>query len=460
MVFSSSVFLFVFLPTLLSLYFIAADKFRNAILLVFSLVFYAWGEPKNVFLMIATIVAIYLLGFAAAPTSKFRKTGLAVAIARDLAALFVFKYQNFAVDTANTVFGTAFAVRRIALPIGISFYTFQIMSYVIDVYKGVVKPQRNIFDLALYVSLFPQLIAGPIVRYIDVEKQIAERKASWDGAAYGLSRFATGFSKKVLVADQLAPLADICFSGTYPSAYLNWAGMVAYSLQIYYDFSGYSDMAIGLGKVFGFDFLENFNYPYVSRSIQEFWRRWHISLSTWFRDYVYIPLGGNRAGTARTYLNLVIVFFLTGLWHGASFSFIFWGLFHGAFLITERVGLRKALEKCPKAVGHVYSLFAVMIAWVFFRADTLAAALHYIRGLFSAAGDKDMVNFVYVMNRQYWFFIVAGIVCALPHSRLKAKLTSLPTWPAIGSLLTIAIFLLAVCYMIGSGYSPFLYFRF
>lgn len=260
------------------------------------------------------------------------------------------------------------------------------MSYVIDVYRGNAKVQKNILNLGLYISLFPQLIAGPIVRYVDIEKQISHRTTSWDKGREGVLRFMVGFSKKILIADQLSYLADICFSGTYPSVLLNWIGIVAYTLQIYFDFSGYSDMAIGLGKIFGFDFLENFNYPYISQSIQEFWRRWHISLSTWFRDYLYIPLGGSKKGNIRTYINLVIVFFLTGLWHGASYNFIIWGLFYAVFLIIERMGFKKVLEKIPRVFRHLYAVIIVMIGWVFFRADNLTGAIQYIKDICLSSG--------------------------------------------------------------------------
>lgn len=346
MVFSSSVFLFAFLPIVLFVYFFAAEKYRNFVLLGASLLFYAWGEPKNIVVMLISIAVNYLFGFAVAREWKVKKIALVLSVIYNLGVLFVFKYLNFAVDTVNRVSGAQIEIAQIALPIGISFYTFQIMSYVIDVYRGNVKVQKNLIDLALYISLFPQLIAGPIVRYIDVERQIKRRLTTFEGAKIGVIRFAIGFSKKVLIADQLAVLADTCFAGANPSIWLNWIGIVAYSLQIFFDFSGYSDMAIGLGKIFGFDFLENFNYPYISQSIQEFWRRWHISLSSWFRDYLYIPLGGSRAGKVRTYINLMIVFFLTGLWHGASFNFIVWGLFYAVFLVLERLGLAEILKSC------------------------------------------------------------------------------------------------------------------
>lgn len=320
---------------------------------------------------------------------------------------------------------------------------------------GRVRAQRDILNLALYISLFPQLIAGPIVRYVDVEKQIAARQTSREKFYEGTIRFCIGFSKKVLIADQLAPLVDTVYSGAYPSVFGHWVGILAYTLQIYFDFSGYSDMAIGMGKMFGFDFLENFNYPYISKSIKEFWRRWHISLSSWFRDYLYIPLGGSRNGTFKTYINLLIVFFLTGLWHGASFNFIAWGLFHGCFLILERIGFHKVLEKLPAIVQHIYTVFVVMIGWVFFRADSLGAAIAYIGGMFMPYG-QDVINLRLLVDGKYILCIIAGIFFSAPHGKFLEKIKN----GGISSVLVILLFILALCYMIGSGYSPFLYFRF
>lgn len=460
MVFSSSIFLFAFLPLLLLLYAVVpVERYRNVILLLASLGFYAWGEPKNIMIMLLSIAINYALGFAVEKDWKFKKLFLVVTVVYNLGILFIFKYLNFAVDTINHISGSSIEIAQIALPIGISFYTFQIMSYVIDVYRGNVKAQRNILNLGLYISLFPQLIAGPIVRYVDIESQITGRKISWDKAREGVIRFAIGFSKKVLIADQLSTLVDTVFGNAYPSIIANWIGIIAYTLQIFFDFSGYSDMAIGLGKMFGFDFLENFNYPYISQSIQEFWRRWHISLSSWFRDYLYIPLGGSRKGNLRTYINLIIVFFLTGLWHGASFNFIVWGLFYVIFLIIERLGFKNVLAKLPRAVRHIYSLLIIMTGWIFFRAENLSAAVSYIKGMFVTAG-KDVVNFEFIMNRQYWFFLIAGIFFSMPHPKLKALAHKTEITEFISDILLMLVFIIAICYMVGSGYSPFLYFRF
>ena len=459
MVFSSSLFLFGFLPAVLFLYFFAHQRYRNFILLLASLLFYAWGEPKNVLIMLASILVNYVFGIILEKRKKLSKLILALSVIYNVGVLFYFKYFNFVGEIWTGITGYSWNIRQIALPIGISFFTFQIMSYVIDVYRGTVPAQKNLINLALYISLFPQLIAGPIVRYIDVEAQIKERTCSWDKAYEGVKRFAIGFSKKVLIADQMALLVDSVFGGSYPSIISHWVGIIAYSLQIYYDFSGYSDMAIGLGKIFGFDFLENFNYPYIAKSVKEFWRRWHISLSSWFRDYLYIPLGGNRKGTLRTYINLLIVFFVTGLWHGASFNFIIWGLFHGLFLIIERLGFGKVLEKTPKAVQHLYTLLIVMIAWVFFRADTLNDAILYLQGMIIPYG-KDVAYFNYIMDARYWFFLIAGLVFAVPYTRIAAMIRKSKVLQSIADVMIIFLFIVAICYMLGSGYSPFLYFRF
>ena len=459
-VFSSPIFLFAFLPALLLVYFFARKELRNWILVAASLFFYAFGEPRTVFLMLLSILVNYAAGLLIEKYSQRKKMILTLAVLYNLAVLFVFKYLNFTVNTFNTIFGTNVAVAKIALPIGISFYTFQIMSYVIDVYRGKCGAQKSLLSLALYVSLFPQLIAGPIVRYVDIEKQIRERESTTSSLYEGFLRFGLGFAKKVLIADQLAPLVEKVFAGGYTSVPLHWIGAIAYALQIYYDFSGYSDMAIGLGKIFGFRFAENFDYPYISQSIREFWRRWHISLSTWFRDYLYIPLGGNRKGNGRTYLNLLIVFLATGLWHGASFNFLVWGLYHGLFLILERVGFGKILDRFPRWVRHLYTILIVVIGWVFFRADNLTAAVAYIGRMF-VPGGNDLVQMNYVMDPQYWFCLCAGILFSIPVFRKLLR----PDHPkAAGRTMypvcVILLFVLAVCFMVGSGYSPFLYFRF
>ncbi len=371
------------------------------------------------------------------------------ALAFNLGILMYFKYANFFITNVNTLFNRSIELAEIALPIGISFYTFQIMSYIIDVYKKNVKAQYNILNLALYISFFPQLIAGPIVRYIDIEKQINERTVSIDKTYEGIKRFMIGFAKKVLIADQLNSLVAIAFDSENLSAPMAWIGIIAYTLQIYYDFSGYSDMAIGLGKIFGFDFMENFDHPYVSKSIQEFWRRWHISLSTWFRDYVYIPLGGSYCSKSRLYFNILVVFFLTGFWHGASWNFIFWGLYYAVFLIIERAGFGRVLKKWPKFLQHFYAIIVVMIGWVFFRADGFMNGLRYLKSMFTW-NDTAVMDVIINMNLQYVTCIIAGIIFSRSYNLKVLK----------NDYVIILLFFVAICYMVGSGFSPFLYFRF
>lgn len=452
MVFSSVIFLFVFLPITLGIYFLINPKWRNIWLLCASLLFYSWGEPKYIVLMLVSIVSNYFFALEIDKRAgRIKKVELILSIALNLGLLIYFKYFNFIIENINNIFNKDIKWNYIALPIGISFFTFQSMSYVIDVYRKKANVQRNILYLALYISLFPQLIAGPIVRYEDVEKQIVYREITIDKAVNGIRRFMIGFSKKVLIADQLAPFVDAAFSSQNLSAPLAWTGAIAYTLQIYFDFSGYSDMAIGLGKIFGFDFLENFNYPYVSKSIKEFWRRWHISLSSWFRDYVYIPLGGSRKGVVRTYVNLFIVFLLTGIWHGASWNFVVWGLYYVVFLIIERMGFDKILNKLPIVIQHIYACIIIIIGWIFFRADSLTAAIKYIKALF-VFNSRSLVEIAYYIDKQYIFCLIIGIVCSVPCIKIKNT--------KVKCIVTVLLFLLAIIYMVGSGYSPFLYFRF
>ena len=460
MVFSSTIFLFIFLPVCLFFNFIVDKKFKNLVLLIFSLIFYAWGEPKNVILMLFSILFNYFFGILVEKDNKYiKKSSLILACVYNLGVLFVFKYLNFSIDTFNELFNQNIEIAKIALPIGISFYTFQNLSYVIDVYRGNVKAQRKFLDLALYVSLFPQLIAGPIVRYINIQKQIINRVSSIKRVREGLVRFQVGFIKKVLIADVLSGLVDIAFRGEYPSIYTNWIGAIAYALQIYFDFSGYSDMAIGIGRILGFKFLENFNYPYISRSIQEFWRRWHISLSSWFKDYVYIPLGGSREGNFKTYRNIFIVFLLCGTWHGASFNFIFWGVYYALFLMFERAIGKSLLEKLPLIFRHFYAILVVLVGWVFFRADTMIDAVKYIKGMVTFQG-KDLANFNFIMNGEYYLFLIVGILCSMPHTKIKNFFKKTIFRICISDFLTLLIFLVAISYMVGKGHSPFLYFRF
>ena len=461
MVFSTPIFLFLFLPAVLVLNYIIPKKYiaaKNVVLLIASLFFNAWGEPKNVLLMLLSIAVNYVCGLLLGrfdSDEKKRKVVLWASVVFNLGLLFFFKYFNF-------VTGGLFPV--IKLPIGISFFTFQIMSYTIDVYRRSVEPQKSLLKLALYISLFPQLIAGPIVRYIDVEKQLTYRECTAEKTARGMIRFSMGLAKKVIISNTVAAICDGIFGSTNTvPAFTAWVGVICYALQIYFDFSGYSDMAIGMGHMLGFDFLENFNYPYVSCSVQEFWRRWHISLSSWFRDYLYIPLGGNRRGKVRTYINLIIVFACTGLWHGASFSFIVWGLWHGLFLVIERLGFKKVLDKLPKFIGWIYTMLVVLVGWVFFRADTLSAAMKYLGEMFSFSGGvaNGMAQFD---NLSFIITVIAIILCTPVYQFLKGKLEKTEGGKkaafVIGAVLATGLFILSVIFLTGSGYNPFIYFRF
>ena len=461
MVFSTPIFLFLFLPAVLVLNYIIPKKYiavKNVVLLIASLFFYAWGEPKNVLLMLLSIAVNYVCGLLLGrfdSDEKKRKVVLWASVVFNLGLLFFFKYFSF-------VTGGLFPV--IKLPIGISFFTFQIMSYTIDVYRRSVEPQKSLLKLALYISLFPQLIAGPIVRYIDVEKQLTYRECTAEKTARGMIRFSMGLAKKVIVSNTVAAICDGIFGSTNTvPAFTAWVGVICYALQIYFDFSGYSDMAIGMGHMLGFDFLENFKYPYVSCSVQEFWRRWHISLSSWFRDYLYIPLGGNRRGKVRTYINLIIVFACTGLWHGASFSFIVWGLWHGLFLVIERLGFKKVLDKLPKFIGWIYTMLVVLVGWVFFRADTLSAAMKYLGEMFSFSGGvaNGMAQFD---NLSFIITVIAIVLCTPVYQFLKGKLEKTEGGKkaafVIGAVLATGLFILSVIFLTGSGYNPFIYFRF
>ena len=423
---------------------------RNGLLLLFSLAFYAWGEPTYVFLMLGAILANYLLAF------RVRESRLVFvcAVALDLGMLAVFKYLDLLISAANGLFRLNLPGAHLALPIGISFYTFQILSYVIDVRRGDVPPARNLVDFAAYVSMFPQLIAGPIVRYVDVAADLRRLNGDISTAAAGARRFCMGLAKKVLLANTLASAADTAFGMTGSLNFGGaWAGLIAYALQIYFDFSGYSDMAIGLGKMLGFSFPENFRYPYVSLSVKEFWRRWHLSLSTWFRDYLYIPLGGSRRGKGRTLLNLLIVFALCGLWHGANWTFLLWGLWHGLFLCLERLSFMKKLQEAlPKWVRWCYTALVVLLGWVLFRADNLGMALQYAGNLFSLEG----VWISEVLTVQSGAALLAGIVCCLPLPRPRQNALT----ETIYTLMALTLLAACALCLAGGTYNPFIYFRF
>lgn len=470
MIFSSVLFLFSFLPIVLGLYYLAPNKMKNFVLLIVSLIFYTWGEDKIVVVMLLSAMIDFSCGLLIERGN--RKLGLALSICTNLSFLLFFKYFNFAFDNYNAVVSAVglggaalYNLPQIALPIGISFYTFQTLSYTIDVYRGTVKANHNFINFATYVTMFPQLVAGPIVRYADINEQLENKHISVDDFSIGIERFIIGLAKKVLIANTFATIADSVFALNVAevSTPFVWLGIIAYSFQIYFDFSGYSDMAIGLGRMFGFRFLENFNYPYISRSIKDFWRRWHISLSSWFRDYLYISLGGSRVGKQRLYLNLFIVFFVTGLWHGASWSFVVWGLFHGVFIVIERVGFGERLDKLWRPFQHLYTLLVVLVGWVFFRAETLPDALDYIQQMFvpssGLAATNSYLSFLY-LNTYTFLFLIIAILCSTPvHQFFDKKLQS--SQGAIFRIVALfALFILSVIHLGAGSYNPFIYFRF
>ena len=466
MVFSSTIFLCVYLPLVLLGYYICPKKGRNLFLLIVSLVFYAWGEPKYVFLMMFSIVINYVFGLLMdkhRSDPKRMKLMLVLSVIIDLGLLSVFKYTDFIIRNVNAVFSTGFDLLNIALPIGISFYTFQAMSYTIDVYRNDVRVQRNLIDFGMYITMFPQLIAGPIVRYSDVQDQLAERRVTTDDFSAGIMRFVVGLGKKVLLANQMGAVwSGIYALGGDVSALMAWTGAAAYTFQIYFDFSGYSDMAIGLGRMFGFKFPENFRYPYESVSITDFWRRWHITLSTWFKEYLYIPLGGNRRGLARQALNLLIVWALTGFWHGAGWNFVMWGLYYFLILFIEKLFLLKALDKLPKLLRHVYALLLIVIGWVIFASDDVSVLLPYLGSMFGANGALGGMD-VYTLATK----AVLIVICCIASTELPKKLFLRCTGAmnekaafVLKSVLTLALLALSMVFLIGDSYNPFLYFRF
>ena len=466
MLFSSIPFLYYFLPSVLILYFIVPKKLKNTVLMLSSLVFYGWGEPKYVFLMIASIVIGYFSGILieAFSQKKLSKVFVGVSVAVNLGFLAYFKYADFFIENFNTVTGLSLPLLRIALPIGISFYTFQILSYTIDVYRKDVKAQKNIINLACYITMFPQLIAGPIVRYSDIAKQLEERSHSFENFSKGMRRFVLGLGKKILIANTLGELCDIFKASDDKSVLFYWLYAIAFGLHVYFDFSGYSDMAIGLGRIFGFKFYENFNYPYISKSATEFWRRWHMSLGTWFRDYVYIPLGGNRVSKVRWFFNIFVVWFLTGFWHGAAWNFIIWGLFFAILLIMEKVFLLKYLNK-TKILSRVYTLVAVGISFVIFNATDMKEAFSYIGEMFGV-GEIPLVStefFYYLKN--FAVTLVVGITGATPivkrsvENLFENKKISKFIWilEPVGLVVLLAVM---TAYLVDGSFNPFLYFRF
>lgn len=471
MVFSSTLFIFCFLPIVLSLYLIAhkvSCNLANIMLLFASIIFYAWGGIRYCIVLLLLVVLNYILVLAMVRYQARKSFIFALILCIDVGNLLYFKYFNFFVDNIRGIthiWGIeAFPnVAAVILPIGISFYTFQIISYVVDVYKGKIEVQRNPLKLALYVMMFPQLIAGPIVRYKDVNEEISKRVINNNDIEEGIKRFIIGFFKKVFIANSMGNMADPIFSSVSVgdiSTVCAWLGAICYTLQIYYDFSAYSDMAIGIGRILGFHFLENFNLPYKSQSIQEFWRRWHISLSSWFRDYVYIPLGGNRKGTVRTYFNLAVVFFLTGLWHGAAWQFIVWGAYHGLFLILERLGLQKILGKFPRPIRHIYTLLVVIVGWVFFRADNLNLALRYIKNMFVI--NSSGLGAIAMMEQFTGLFVVCLFIAIIFSVTKLEFLKNNKLWAntTFERLRYIMLWLVSVLYLTGLSYNPFIYFKF
>lgn len=466
MVFSSTIFLCVYLPLVLLGYYICPKKGRNLFLLIASLVFYAWGEPKYVFLMIFSILVNYIFGRLMdkhRENKKRLKLMLVLSVVIDIGLLSVFKYTDFIITNVNAIFGANFDLLNIALPIGISFYTFQAMSYTIDVYRNDVRVQKNLIDFGMYITMFPQLIAGPIVRYADVQDQLAERSVTTVDFSEGVMRFVVGLGKKVLLANQMGAVwSEIYALGGDVSALMAWTGAIAYTFQIYFDFSGYSDMAIGLGRMFGFKFPENFRYPYQSVSITDFWRRWHITLSTWFKEYLYIPLGGNRRGLARQALNLLIVWSLTGFWHGAGWNFVLWGLYYFVILFIEKLFLLKALDKLPKFFRHVYALLLIIIGWVIFASDDVSVLLPFLGSMFGANGAVGGMDVYTLLTKAALL-----VICCIASTELPKKLFLSATGAmnekaafTLKSVLTIALLALSMILLIGDSYNPFLYFRF
>jgi membrane bound O-acyl transferase MBOAT len=470
MLFSSLTFLFGFLPILLILYFILKKrKYKNIVLLIFSLIFYAWGEPKYIFLMLLTILIVYIFGILIDKFDKenkktLKKISLIICIILVLGSLIFFKYSNFLIENVNLAFKAKIKPLNIVMPIGISFYTFQILSYIIDLYNKKIKLQKNYFSLALYVSLFPQLIAGPIVRYETVEEEIDNRKETKEDVISGTKRFIIGLSKKVIIANQMALLADLIFNkhnGAYGTTII-WLGTFAYTLQIYFDFSGYSDMAIGLGKIFGFHFLENFDYPYISKSVTEFWRRWHISLSTWFRDYVYIPLGGNRVNKFKWIRNIILVWLLTGLWHGAAWNFIIWGIYYGLLLLFEKLFFDRILKKLPTIINWLYTFIIVMIGWMIFRSNSLNELLLFIKTMF-VYKQTDWLTILAdnLSTFNALMFVLPAFILSFPIlKKIKEKYSGKTIYIILTNILLLMLFIMCIVYLTSSSYNPFIYFRF
>ena len=458
MLFSSIPFLFYYLPVVLIAYFLMPSRGRNGLLLVASLLFYAWGEPRYVVLMVATIFACYIFGLAV-QHSKRKKLWLTLSVLAGVAALAVFKYADFAVENFNALTGLSIPALKLALPIGISFYTFQCISYTVDVYRGEAKAQRNIIHFGAYVALFPQLIAGPIVRYVEVDRALESRKTTWEDFSEGLLGFLVGLGKKILLANQFGALTEVFRASVEKSVLFFWLYGIAFALHIYFDFSGYSDMAVGLGRIFGFRFPRNFNYPYISRSVTEFWRRWHMTLSQWFRDYVYIPMGGNRVGKGRWVINILTVWMLTGLWHGAAWNFVAWGLLFAALLLVEK--WVPFLTRLPRALRHIYVSLIVIVSFMIFNAQSLTQAVRDLGGLLGIGGYPLLSAEAVYYLKSYLPLLVAGCVGATPLVRnLALGLDQRKPAPVLRLAVAGALLLVCTAYLVDGSFNPFLYFRF
>lgn len=460
MLFSSIPFLYYFLPAVLAAYFLVPRQAKNAVLLLASLFFYGWGEPKYVLLMVFTIGVFYGCGLAVGWAKKgaARRFWLILAVVTGVALLGVFKYADFFIANIAAVTGLSLPLLHLALPIGISFYTFQCISYVVDVYRGNAAPQRNPINFGAYVALFPQLIAGPIVRYADIARELDSRATTWEDAFCGARRFLVGLGKKILLANQLGQLTAVFRASGEKSVLFCWMYAIAFTLQIYFDFSGYSDMAIGLGRIFGFHFIENFNYPYLSKSVTEFWRRWHMSLGSWFRDYVYIPLGGNRVSKPRWIFNILVVWMLTGLWHGASWNFVIWGLLFAALLLVEKS--IPAIQKCPVWLRRCYVLLAVTVSFVIFNAESLAQAGSDLAGMFGLAGLPLLTRETLYYLRSYAVVFLLGFLGATPLVKTLAQRLPQRAAAALQPLVMIGLLLVCTAYLVDGSFNPFLYFRF
>ena len=461
MLFSSIPFLYCFLPAVVLVYFLVPRNLKNAVLLLFSLVFYAWGEPKYVFLMIATIAVFYGCGLAIgkAQNQKWKKIWLITSVVVGLGLLAIFKHADFFIENFHAATGISVPLLRLALPVGISFYTFQSLSYTVDVYRGKVEVQRNPISFGAYVTLFPQLIAGPIVRYADVARELEQRTHSWEDAMLGIRRFLIGLGKKVILADNFALLISLFRDSDEKSVLFYWMYAIAFTLNIYFDFSGYSDMAIGLGRIFGFHFIENFNYPYLSKSVTEFWRRWHMSLGSWFRDYVYIPMGGNRVSRGRWIFNIFTVWMLTGFWHGAAWNFILWGLLFGVLLLIEK--LVPAIGKLPAVLKHIYVLLLIVLSFVLFNGESLTQVGKDFAGLFGFAGLPGVTAQTVYYLKSYALLFVVGFVGATPVVKnTAARIGATKVGAVLEVLLLVGILLVCTAYLVDGSFSPFLYFRF